>query len=71
MSARTVERILAEWRELERERDETIHSDIQAGIEARIDRLRREYREATKAAGVEEPAVEALPRPRQLRLPWY
>jgi hypothetical protein len=68
MATRTVDRILNEWRELERQAERAAErlvqdSDFEDGIAARIEQIRREYREATG-----EPPEETA-APEQLRLP--
>ncbi len=46
MPTRDVERILDEWRELEREQQRLCDDGVPAGLEARIRQVRREYQEA-------------------------
>jgi hypothetical protein len=50
LSSRAVDRILAEWRELERQQGHAAEADAQDAIRARINEVRRAYREVTKAA---------------------
>ena len=50
LSSRAVDRILAEWRELERQQGHAPEADAQDAIRARINEVRRAYREVTKAA---------------------
>jgi hypothetical protein len=47
MPPRTAKQILAEWHELAMRREEATDSDIDAGLAARIEQLRREYIEGT------------------------
>jgi hypothetical protein len=47
MPPRTAKQILAEWHELAMRREEAPDSDIDAGLAARIEQLRREYIEGT------------------------
>ncbi len=47
MPPRTAKQILAEWHELARQRADATDSDIDAGLAARIEQLRREYIEGT------------------------
>ena len=47
MPPRTAKQILAEWHELAMRREDAIDSDIDAGLAARIEQLRREYIEGT------------------------
>ena len=67
MSARTVDRILAEWRDLEREQEQTTEADAQDAIRARIDEVRRVYRKVTEAAD-DSAAFEGPPEQLQLGL---
>ena len=53
MATRTIDRILQEWRDLERQHDRVTDTDLRDGIEARIEQVRRQYREA-----VGEPSEE-------------
>ena len=43
MPPRTAKQILAEWHELAMQREDVTDSDIDAGLAARIEQLRREY----------------------------
>jgi hypothetical protein len=43
MPPRTAKQILAEWHELAMRREEATDTDIDAGLAARIEQLRREY----------------------------
>ena len=43
MPPRTAKQILAEWHELAMRREDATDSDIDAGLAARIEQLRREY----------------------------
>jgi len=52
---RHAERILAEWRALERVVDQAADQDDEAAIRDRIDQLRRAYRETTGTPPVLEP----------------
>ena len=47
MPPRTAKQILAEWHELAMRRENATDSDIDAGLAARIEQLRREYIEGT------------------------
>jgi hypothetical protein len=47
MPPRTAKQILAEWHELAMRREDVTDSDIDAGLAARIEQLRREYIEGT------------------------
>ena len=47
MPPRTAKQILAEWHELAMRREDATDSDIDAGLAARIEQLRREYIEGT------------------------
>ncbi|HEV8698422.1 MAG TPA: hypothetical protein VGQ89_12065 [Candidatus Limnocylindrales bacterium] len=47
MPSRTAKQILAEWHELAMRREEAPDSDIDEGLAARIEQLRREYIEGT------------------------
>jgi hypothetical protein len=47
MPPRTAKQILAEWHELAIRREEATDSDLDAGLAARIEQLRREYIEGT------------------------
>ena len=55
MPSRTAKQILAEWHELAMRREEAPDSDIDEGLAARIEQLRREYIEGTPP--VEPPAA--------------
>jgi hypothetical protein len=54
MPSRTAKQILAEWHELAMRREKAPDSDIDEGLAARIEQLRREYIEGTPP---EEPAA--------------
>jgi hypothetical protein len=83
MSTRAVEGILAEWRALEREQIKAADADAEDAIQARIEQLRREYREVTAqaeppaelgdatppVAAAAAPLPDETPAPEQLRLP--
>jgi hypothetical protein len=43
MPSRTASQILAEWHELALQRDDAADTEIDAGLAARIEQLRREY----------------------------
>jgi len=47
MPPRTAKQILAEWHELAMQRQDAADDDIDAGLAARIEQLRREYIEGT------------------------
>lgn len=47
MPPRTAKQILAEWHELAMQREDVADTDIDAGLAARIEQLRREYIEGT------------------------
>ena len=47
MPPRTAAQILAEWHELAMRRDDAADPEIDAGLTARIEQLRREYIEGT------------------------
>jgi len=47
MPPRTAKQILAEWHELAMQREDAADSEIDAGLAARIEQLRREYIEGT------------------------
>ena len=71
MPPRTAKQILAEWHELAMRREDAADSDIDAGLAARIEQLRREYIEGTPpeetATGLpsEDPAEPKV----QMKLP--
>jgi hypothetical protein len=64
VATRPAERILAEWRALERVVEQASDRDDEEAIRGRIDQLRRAYREATGS----QPDLEPKP-PQQLALP--
>jgi hypothetical protein len=47
MPSRTAKQILAEWHELAMQREDAADTEIDAGLAARIEQLRREYIEGT------------------------
>jgi hypothetical protein len=47
MPPRTAKQILAEWHELAMQREDASDAEIDAGLAARIEQLRREYIEGT------------------------
>jgi len=47
MPPRTAKQILAEWHELAMQREDAADTEIDAGLAARIEQLRREYIEGT------------------------
>jgi hypothetical protein len=55
MPPRTAKQILAEWHELAMQRDDVADSDIDAGLAARIEQLRREYIEGTPPQATRAP----------------
>jgi hypothetical protein len=56
MATRTIDRILQEWRDLERQYERATDADLRDGIEARIEQVRRQYREAVREPS-QEPEV--------------
>jgi len=62
MPTRTAKQILAEWHELAMQREDVADSDIDDGLAARIEQLRREYIEGTPPAAAS--ADERLPADR-------
>jgi hypothetical protein len=71
MPPRTAKQILAEWHELAMRREEVTDSDIDAGLAARIEQLRREYIEGTPPEGpATDPSSTIEDEPKvQMRLP--
>jgi hypothetical protein len=47
MPSRTAKQILVEWHELAMQREDAADTEIDAGLAARIEQLRREYIEGT------------------------
>ena len=72
MPPRTAKQILAEWHELAMRREDATDSDIDAGLAARIEQLRREYIEGTPPeetpASIQPVDDEAQPKI-QMKLP--
>jgi hypothetical protein len=71
MPPRTAKQILAEWHELAMRREDATDSDIDAGLAARIEQLRREYIEGVppqEPPAVPSPDPEAEPKV-QMKLP--
>ena len=69
MPPRTAKQILAEWHELAIRREEAADSDIDAGLAARIEQLRREYIEGTPP-GTPTPTATDGDEPKvQMKLP--
>ena len=56
MPPRTAKQILAEWHELAMQRQDASDAEIDAGLAARIEQLRREYIEGTPSPD-ERPAA--------------
>ena len=71
MPPRTAKQILAEWHELAMRREEVTDSDLDDGLAARIEQLRREYIEGTPPKGaVTDPPTTTEDEPKvQMRLP--
>jgi hypothetical protein len=67
MPPRTAKQILAEWHELAMQREEVSDTDIDAGLAARIEQLRREYIEGVPPE--KEPAADDDEPKVQMRLP--
>jgi hypothetical protein len=70
MPPRTAKQILAEWHELAMRREEAADSDIDAGLAARIEQLRREYIEGTPPETATTPTATDGDEPKvQMKLP--
>jgi hypothetical protein len=70
MPPRTAKQILAEWHELAMRREEAPDSDIDAGLAARIEQLRREYIEGTPPEETPAPLNTDDDEPKvQMRMP--
>ena len=71
MPPRTAKQILAEWHELAMQREELTDRDLDDGLAARIEQLRREYIEGTPPQGSPAPEHSEDPaEPKvQMRLP--
>ena len=72
MPPRTAKQILAEWHELAMRREDATDSEIDAGLAARIEQLRREYIEGTppEEAPARIPPVDDEAEPKiQMKLP--
>jgi hypothetical protein len=71
MPPRTAKQILAEWHELAMRREDATDSDIDAGLAARIEQLRREYIEGMppEETPAREPSVDPAEPKVQMKLP--
>lgn len=70
MPPRTAKQILAEWHEVAMRREEAADSDIDAGLAARIEQLRREYIEGTPPEIPAAPTTTDGDEPKvQMKLP--
>ncbi len=70
MPPRTAKQILAEWHELAMRREEAADSDIDAGLAARIEQLRREYIEGAPPEATATPKATDGDEPKvQMKLP--
>ena len=71
MPPRTAKQILAEWHELAMRRENATDDDIDAGLAARIEQLRREYIEGTPPEEIPapEPSANSAEPKVQMKLP--